>query len=230
MRRILLLLGLLAATFLASQPPVVTAATVDVTVSNFAFAPSEVQVQAGDSVRWTWASGTHSVEPDAGGPAWCSIRSSGSCSRAFSADGLFAYHCGVHPSMTGRVRVGAPPPSSVDLVALDLSGTTGTAGSSRLTAHVQNSGTVPATFFALFEYRDGDAWRFVAGPRLTIGAGATLTITETWSSLQHVGRFDVRLQLDPAGTVAETSETNNEAFGSAAFWTDAVEGVDLLDP
>lgn len=89
-----------------------SAADAAVQVRNFAFDPDEVALEPGDTVTWTWASGTHSVIEDGTGVVWCTTRSTpaASCARAFPGEGVFAYHCGVHPTlMKARVVVGTPP-------------------------------------------------------------------------------------------------------------------------
>jgi plastocyanin len=117
------LLLILAAAVL-STPALALAATSSAaiascpTVSPFGcFTPNPIRVNAGDSVTWTNNTGlTHTATSDSG--AWDTGNiNAGSTSAAivFSTPGTFAYHCAIHPSMTGSVIVSAaaatPAPS-----------------------------------------------------------------------------------------------------------------------
>lgn len=97
----------------ASSSPATTAAAggVEVSITNFAFAPRTVTVKAGTTVTWTnhdgvvhdvrWQSGALPASPPlspggGGGASW---------SHTFASPGTFSYICGIHPSMTGSVVV-----------------------------------------------------------------------------------------------------------------------------
>jgi plastocyanin len=110
--------------------PTPTAKTVDVSVGpggTLSFAPSGVDINAGDTVNWTWASAaiphtvTSGTAPSADG-AFCSnggAQNAGACAGAgyaktapfsfqhtFAAAGTFPYFCEVHgAAMTGVIRV-----------------------------------------------------------------------------------------------------------------------------
>jgi plastocyanin len=79
----------------------------DVSITNFAFSPPTLSIPAGDSIRWTWAGGTHSTTSGAcpGGVCtddgiWDSgIKSSGTFIQNFTTAGNFPYHCNVHHAM-----------------------------------------------------------------------------------------------------------------------------------
>jgi plastocyanin len=92
---------------------IATAATVEVTVSNFRYTPNDVTLRVGDSVRWVNVQGVHDVVADdnafrsgAAGTGW-------TYTRQFNQVGDTLYHCSVHSSpgqpinsaMNGRVRV-----------------------------------------------------------------------------------------------------------------------------
>jgi plastocyanin len=77
-----------------------------VTVSNDKFTPSSLQVTAGTTVTWSWASGgvAHNVTFDDG--VHSATQSSGTYTRAFSTPGTYAYHCTIHGlPMSGTVTV-----------------------------------------------------------------------------------------------------------------------------
>lgn len=104
-------LALLFAGLVANARGAAAAAIVDVTVSNSFFSPQVVNVQVGDTVRWTNNNTTaHSVTADdssferpAGSGPW-------TFSQTFSTPGSFGYHCSIHGfvggGMSGTVVVG----------------------------------------------------------------------------------------------------------------------------
>ena len=78
-----------------------------------AFTPSTVNIKAGGSVTWVFQALAHTVTFNTpappGTPADAGTVSSPyantSISRTFSTAGTFAYHCSIHPGMTGTVVV-----------------------------------------------------------------------------------------------------------------------------
>ncbi len=76
----------------------------DVTVENNDFDPATLQVAAGSSVVWAWASGasTHNVTFDDGEAS--GNRSSGTYSRTFATAGTYPYHCTLHGTATSGMR------------------------------------------------------------------------------------------------------------------------------
>jgi plastocyanin len=80
----------------------------DVQVRNNNFSPASVDVEAGETVVWAWASGgvTHNVTFDDGPTS--GNQASGTYSREFTEPGDFPYHCTIHgQSMSGVVNVTA---------------------------------------------------------------------------------------------------------------------------
>lgn len=75
--------------------------------NRYFFEPSTVFVNVGGTV--TWKNGTdaaHTVTSDSGSVlASASIAANGAFSHVFGAAGTFAYHCSIHPYMTGTVVV-----------------------------------------------------------------------------------------------------------------------------
>jgi plastocyanin/N-acetylneuraminic acid mutarotase len=105
-----------------SGVPSATSTIIDVTVGpDFAFHPSTINISAGDTVRWTWAGGGHSVTsgpPCVADSQYCSPNdmscASGILSNTgtvythiFSQSGAYSYHCAAHCAigMTGVVNV-----------------------------------------------------------------------------------------------------------------------------
>jgi len=63
-------------------------------------------VARGSSVRWTNRDDApHTVTADDGSFASGTLAQNATFTRAFPTVGTFAYHCAVHPSMTGTVIV-----------------------------------------------------------------------------------------------------------------------------
>ena len=85
------------------------------------FTPANLTIHVGDTVRWVWGSGGHSVVSGTDGNAdnrFCSPSDSGCANpplsnqgatyeHTFAAAGTFPYYCSVHFSlgMTGTIKV-----------------------------------------------------------------------------------------------------------------------------
>ena len=84
------------------------AATVAIDIKDFQFTPPAVTVNLGDTVSWANKGVfTHTTTSNSG--AWDSTLQPGaSFSRVFNTAGSFAFHCAIHPSMTGSVTVRSP--------------------------------------------------------------------------------------------------------------------------
>ena len=84
--------------------------TVQVTIMNYSFNPSTLEVRAGATVRWvnmdmvahTVSFGTHE---DPAGIESLLLGHMGSFSYTFPEAGTYVYHCDPHPYMTGSVTV-----------------------------------------------------------------------------------------------------------------------------
>jgi plastocyanin len=82
-----------------------------VPISGQRFTQPTVNIQPGGSVCWTNQDAVeHTVSSDSGAFNSGSIAPGGSFRFTFPADGVFRYHCAVHPTMTASVIVGTPPP------------------------------------------------------------------------------------------------------------------------
>lgn len=85
----------------ASQNAIAT-----VSISNFAFNSSTIQVKKGTRVVWTNVDGSaHTVTSDSALFNSPSIPKDGSYSLTFDKVGTYLYHCSLHPSMHGIVTV-----------------------------------------------------------------------------------------------------------------------------
>ncbi|MCW2792606.1 MAG: blue (type 1) copper domain protein [Nocardioides sp.] len=138
--RILATLALVVVVVLPSSPAAATDATV--TVANMTFTPGTVTVTLGGTVTWDFADATaHTTTSNQG--FWNSgPKSSGqSFARAFSSSGSYGYHCSIHPSMHGTVRVPLTATGSSS-GGWTLRWSTGTAGAGRsFDVQVRLSGT-----------------------------------------------------------------------------------------
>src|SRR4051812_18433560 len=77
-----------------------------VTIANFSFAPSTLEVPVGTTVTWTNNDSTnHTATADDGSFDSKPISSGQTFTQTFSTAGTFKYHCSIHPAMTGTVTV-----------------------------------------------------------------------------------------------------------------------------
>ncbi len=96
----------------ANQPSNATSpaqATNAVAIENFSFSPANITVKAGTTVTWTNKDNVnHTVtadDPSADAPASQDIAKGQTYSFTFKTVGTYKYHCQLHPSMTGTVKV-----------------------------------------------------------------------------------------------------------------------------
>lgn len=89
-----------------SSPTTTQAAGMTVQISGFSFNPGTITVSKGTTVTWVNDdSATHTLVSDSGVFSSGSLGKGDTFSRTFTEAGTFAYHCGVHPSMKGKVVV-----------------------------------------------------------------------------------------------------------------------------
>jgi plastocyanin len=83
------------------------AATVNVTIKNFAFSPDPVTGKVGDAVGWTnQDSAGHTATLDDGTCTTDTIGNGATGVLVFSAPGTYAYHCNIHPTqMKGTITI-----------------------------------------------------------------------------------------------------------------------------
>jgi plastocyanin len=86
------------------------------TNGRYAYTPTKTTVAVGDTVTWTNDSDApHTVDADDGSFDHGQFTQGKSVSETFSTAGTFAYHCDVHPYMTGTLVVlaaGVTPPAT----------------------------------------------------------------------------------------------------------------------
>jgi YVTN family beta-propeller protein len=91
------------------RPAANAAAAASVSIANFAFAPAEVTIAAGDAVTWTNDDGApHGLAYGDGAPGANPLLPGAKFTRTFDRPGSYDYVCAVHPYMSGKVVVRAP--------------------------------------------------------------------------------------------------------------------------
>lgn len=209
------------AAFALLLAPLAAGASATVTVANFSFTPQTVTLDLGDDVTWTWASGVHSVIGDAANAVWCSTRTAGDCVRAFPAGGRFAYHCGVHPSMTGVVRVVDPAAADLAVVSVALS-----AGGNGVDVVVRNDGAAasPASTVAV-GYRALLPERPIGTAAVApLAPGASATVGVPWTSAK-AGDFTLVATADPGDLLVEPDESDNRREQAVTIAAAGVPGA-----
>jgi plastocyanin len=80
--------------------------TASIRIANFDFGPAALTVPAGTTVTWTNNDDdAHSVVADNKAFRSAPLDTGDSYSFTFAAAGTYAYHCGPHPQMVGKVVV-----------------------------------------------------------------------------------------------------------------------------
>jgi plastocyanin len=136
MRRIAV--TMMACAFLAGAVLPASAATKTVSVVDFAFNPKTIKINQGDTVKWmNTGTRTHTATQDAP----LSLFTTGniaagttSAGKIITAAGVYAYHCTIHPSMIGSIKV--------PVKVAPLSGTTATVFTVTLATQAAPSGFV----------------------------------------------------------------------------------------
>lgn len=120
------------------------AATHIITVQNFAFSPSSLTVNYGDSIKWVWVNGTHtttSTNIPMTAASWDKPISSSAQSFSYFASktGFYQYQCTPHaPNMAGSFTVVCPPVSG----QIGASGPTTFCSGGSVTLNVFSSGNL----------------------------------------------------------------------------------------
>lgn len=110
MRRILILLPLLAA--LLAAPAALGATTKTVQVKRGAFAPATVSIVAGDTIRWKNVdTRDHQIVSTTGTFASPVLRPNRTYSFKFGVAGTYRYRDALNPTVLGTVRVAGAPPA-----------------------------------------------------------------------------------------------------------------------
>lgn len=91
-----------------TQPTTTSAKSMTVSIANFAFDPSTLNIDKGTKVTWTNNdSVAHTIVSDPNGENFKSntLQPGDKFSLTFDKTGTFAYHCGIHPTMKASMTV-----------------------------------------------------------------------------------------------------------------------------
>ena len=95
-----------AASAQASAAPAASLAPNQVRIQDFSFTPPALNVTLGTQVTWlNGGPSNHTVTANDGSFDSGTIQRNGTFAFTFSKAGTFAYHCSIHPTMTGTVTV-----------------------------------------------------------------------------------------------------------------------------
>ncbi len=98
-----------ASTSSASSSSQALSGEVEIEIEDFAFNPKTVTITVGTTVKWSNKDNApHTVTGDDGSWGSNSLAKGDTFFFTFTQAGAFAYHCGVHPSMTATIIVVAP--------------------------------------------------------------------------------------------------------------------------
>ena len=90
----------------SNPEPVIAPSAQAIEISNFAFSPAALTVTEGATVTWTNKDAApHSIVSDDNSFSLERMSNGQSSSYTFTKAGIYAYHCGVHPSMKGQITV-----------------------------------------------------------------------------------------------------------------------------
>lgn len=89
------------------QPGTHNPQTFNVNIQNFAFNPSSLSINSGDTIVWkNMDSVSHTIISDSGNEISSNSLSNGDIySHTFNQKGTFDYHCSIHPSMKAKIIV-----------------------------------------------------------------------------------------------------------------------------
>jgi len=91
------------------RPDASAAEANEVIIDNYAFGPLTMTVPVGTAVTWVnQDSDIHSVAADDGDPVMfksAGLDTDDKFTFTFAKPGTYAYHCGLHPHMTGKIVV-----------------------------------------------------------------------------------------------------------------------------
>ena len=99
--------GTTLGTLVLARHPARPAATVEIVIDNFAFAPAELTVAPGTTVTWTNHDDIpHTVTSTDGAFKSHALDTDDSFSFTFEKPGSYRYFCSLHPHMVGTITVG----------------------------------------------------------------------------------------------------------------------------
>jgi plastocyanin len=149
-----------------------TDATINVKITQGAFAPASVTINTGDTVTWTNnTNGMHQVVSDDGVFVSPVLTAGQSYSFTFKAAGKYVYHDALHPALKGTTTVTGPPPE----VTLSAGTAIVTYGGSTTISGKVSSGDASASVVISSRTVGSSSTQQVA--TVTTGTGGTFTTT-----------------------------------------------------
>ena len=203
-----LLLPLVAGLVLALPAPSPAATTVTVMIQASAFKPKSVTINQGDTVRWINSDKVnHQIVANKGAFASGIMRPGATYTFTFATAGGYAYHDGLHPSITGAVYAKGPPPS----VSLGVNAPIVTYGDQTTVSGTVSSGKADEQVLVLSQPFGSSAQQIAT---LMTGAGGTFsyvtapTILTVYSvRWKSTTSQPVTVQVRPRLTLTRTSRT-----------------------
>jgi len=187
-------------------------APTDATISNFSFSPDPLTIPVGTTVQWTNDDGvSHTVTADDGSFDSHPLSPHGTFTHTFGQAGVFTYHCAIHTSMQGTIRVGeatttttaASAPTTTTTAAPATTTTTAAPTSTTTTAAPTTTTTVRAT--TTTRPAAPPTTRGTAAPTATTPAPADPATT----AAQAAPSTTTAPATAPAGDRAETAPPNH---------------------
>jgi len=185
---------------LVASSPLAAQTIHEVTVGDNFFSPSNLTIQAGDTVRWINAAGGNSHNVTDNGVSFASQTSNSfTFEQTFNNAGTIEYRCTIHPgSMQGTITVQGAQPSPADLSLLSVDATAGT-------------------------YMPGDAISIDISIRNIGGeASAATSITYYASTNSTINGSDIELGTDALSQLA--ANALNDFTASGTFPNDIADG------
>jgi plastocyanin len=217
----------------APLPGPAPAQALHVHIVDFAFAPDPASILAGEQVTW------HNHDPlphdaTADDATWLTgtLAEGESRTLAFAAAATHPYHCGLHHSMRGELRVNAPG-ALPDLAVVAIGAEHPVPGVlAMVNATVRNLGRAeaPASQVAATYRYQGQEHPLGEAALPALGPGARANATIPWLVAGKVGTFRVTALADALGTVEEADEGNNAGHGTIPLLVEGLPPTDLLDP
>lgn len=130
-----------------TAPAALAAADHPVRIKNSAYRPDPVSVASGDSVTWhNEDSVAHTATGDDGTWSTSQINPGQSVKRFFNTPGIFTYHCQIHATMKGTVRVTGQSGTTTTTFQRPAPTTSSTTTSSTTTSTTTTLPTTSSTF------------------------------------------------------------------------------------
>ena len=213
-------LFLLVGSAVAAAVPAVPAqaAVTDARISNFSFSPDPVTIHVGETVQWTNADGaSHTVTADDGSFTSQSLGSQGTFSHTFDQPGTVAYHCAIHSSMHGTVKVEA---ATTTTAAAPTTTTTATDPTSTTTAPAPTTATTarPTTTTSPKP----------AAPATTRATAATTTTVAPAAPSVSATTDPAPLSEAAPPSTQPAAEAASESYGSSGAGIGLVAGAVLI--